>query len=132
MTKNGLFDQLNDEDKAKVRSWAERAKNPRYETDIPPELFIGAKLGVYYGWEARVAFGRGYILGVDDDGKFIKIPYTFEDAVADVLSAEKIYYNNMIANGDVIASANLSAKSPQMAKHMVDTANQIRKGSLNG
>lgn len=132
MTKNGLFDQLSEEDKAKVRSWADRAKNPRYDTDIPPELFIGAKLGVYYGWEARLTFGRGYSIGIDDDGKFVKIPYTFEEAVADVRAAEKIQYASMINSANFNASANISARDPMSARSMIESSNKIRKEINNG
>lgn len=127
MTKNGLFDQLNEDDKAKVRVWAENAKKPKHDGDIPPEFFIGAKLGFYYGWEARLAFGRGYTIGIDDDGKFIKIPYTFTEAVADVKAAEKVHYRNLIDNADFIASANVSSKSQGYAKSAIDYTNKIRK-----
>ena len=127
MSKNGFFDQLSEEDKAKVRSWAESAKNPKHDGDIPPELIIAAKLGFYYGWQARVAFARGYEIGIDDDGKFVKLPYDFEHAVADVKAAEKVHYRNLIDSADFIASANISSKSRDYARSAVDYSNKIRK-----
>ena len=127
MAKNGLLDKLSEEDRKIVEGWAERAKKPKYETDIPPELFIGAKLGIYYGWEARLTFGRGYSIGIDDDGKLIKLPYTFEDAVADVKAAEKVYYKQMIANSDLIASANIACKSRDYASGAIKFANAVKK-----
>jgi hypothetical protein len=127
MSKNGLLEQLSVEDQNKVKEWAEKAKKPRYNTDIPPELFIGAKLGIYYGWEARVAYGRGYTIGIDEDGKLVQIPYTFDMAVADVKSAEKVLYRQMVDNGDIIAGANVACRSQVNAENAIKFANQIRK-----
>lgn len=127
MNKNSFFDQLSDEDKAKVKGWADNAKNPKHDGDIPPELFIGAKLGFYYGWQARVAFARGYEIGIDDDGKFIKLPYTFEHAVADVKAAEKVHYRSLIDNADFIASASNSAKTRDYARSVAEYTNKVRK-----
>lgn len=132
MANNGFFEQLNASDKAKVRSWAENAKNPKHDGDIPPEFFIGAKLGFYYGWEARVAFGRGYTIGIDENGNFERIPYTFEEAVADVKAAEKVHYRTLIDNADFIASANISSSNNSYRKSAVDFSNKIRKEVLNG
>lgn len=126
MAKGGLLEKLSPQDQATVRGWAERAKNPKHETDIPPELFIGAKLGIYYGWEARVAFGRGYIIGLDDEGKWCKIPYNFDMAVADVRAAEKVLYKQMIANGDIVASANVACRSKDYAQGAINFANSIK------
>lgn len=123
----GLFEQLNDEDKAKVRSWSRNAQSSRHERDIPPELFIGAKLGFYYGWQALIAFKLGYITTIDDEGKPLKIPYTFDDAVADVRSAEKVNYRNLIDSGDIIASANVASRDKNWAKKTIEYTNKLRK-----
>lgn len=127
MSKNGLLEQLSEQDRETVKGWAESAKKPKYNTDIPPELFIGAKLGIYYGWEARVSFGRGYVIGIDDDGKLIKLPYTFENAVADVKAAEKVFYRQMMDKGDIYASANLACKDRNYAESAIKFSNQVRK-----
>lgn len=123
----GLFEQLSDEDKAKVRSWSRNAQSSRHERDIPPELFIGAKLGFYYGWQALIAFKLGYITTIDDEGKTIKIPYTFDDAVADVRSAEKVNYRNLIDSGDIIASANVASRDRNWATKTIEYTNKLRK-----
>lgn len=123
----GLFEQLSDEDKAKVRSWSRNAQSSRHERDIPPELFIGAKLGFYYGWQALIAFKLGYITTIDDEGKPTKISYTFDDAVADVRSAEKVNYRNLIDSGDIIASANVASRDNNWAKKTIEYTNKLRK-----
>lgn len=123
----GLFEQLSDEDKAKVRSWSRNAQSSRHERDIPPELFIGAKLGFYYGWQALIAFKLGYITTIDDEGKPLKIPYTFDDAVADVRSAEKVNYRNLIDSGDIIASANVASRDRNWATKTLEYTNKLRK-----
>lgn len=123
----GLFEQLSDEDKAKVRSWSRNAQSSRHERDIPPELFIGAKLGFYYGWQALIAFKLGYITTIDDEGKPTKIPYTFDDAVADVRSAEKVNYRNLIDSGDIIASANVASRDRNWATKTLEYTNKLRK-----
>lgn len=123
----GLFEQLSDKDKAIVRSWSRNAQSSKHERDIPPELFIGAKLGFYYGWQALIAFKLGYITTVDDEGKTIKIPYTFDDAVADVRSAEKVNYRNLIDSGDIIASANVASRDKNWATKTIEYTNKLRK-----
>ena len=95
--------------------------------DIPPELFIGAKLGFYYGWQALIAFKLGYITTIDDEGKPLKIPYTFDDAVADVRSAEKVNYRNLIDSGDIIASANVASRDKNWATKTIEYTNKLRK-----
>lgn len=127
MAKNGLLDKLSEEDRRKVAGWAERAKKPKYDTDIPPELFIGAKLGYYYGWEAYMTYRRGYSVGLSDEGKLIKLPYTFDDAVADVMSAEKVHYKQAVNTSDLIASANISCRSKDYAMGAVKFANAMKK-----
>lgn len=128
----GLLEQLSPEDQAKVKEWSKKAKTSVHERDIPPELFIGAKLGYYYGWEAKVAFGRGYNIGIDENGKLIKIPYTFDEAVADVRSAEKVHYRKLIENGDIIASANISSRDKSWATETIKLTNKLRKEVSDG
>lgn len=123
----GFLEKLSEADKAKVASWGKSARNPKYDQDIPPEFFVAAKLGMFYGWEARVAFALGYIVGLDDDNKPIKIPYTFDMAVADVKAAEKVHYRRMIDDGDIKAAANIGANGEDFAKYIVEYSNKIRR-----
>ena len=127
----GFFEQLSDKDKEVVRSWSKTAKNSQHERDIPAELFIGAKLGYYYGWQALIAFKLGYIIveDVNDKGEkvYIKAPYTFEDAIADVRSAEKVNYRVLIDNGNIIASANVASRDKDWATKTIKYTNKIRK-----
>lgn len=124
---SGLLEKLNEEDREKVKSWGNQAKNPTHKTDIPPELFICAKLGFYYGWEAMKAFKLGYIVGYDEDMNPVKIPYTLDEAVADVKSAEKVNYRNLLDQSDFIGVANRCAKDNDWAMQRAKYANQIRK-----
>lgn len=128
----GLLEQLSPEDQAKVKDWSRKARTSVHERDIPPELFIGAKLGYYYGWEAKVAFGRGYNIGIDENGKLVKIPYTFDEAVADVRSAEKVHYRKLIESGDIIASANISSRDKNWATETIKLTNKLRKEVSDG
>lgn len=123
----GLLEKLSPEDKAKVENWGRAAKNPRHDQDIPPEFFIAAKLGMYYGWEARVAFALGYIVGLDDENKPVKIPYTFDAAVADVKAAEKVHYRRMIDDGDIKAAASIASRGQEYAQNIIDFSNEVRR-----
>lgn len=127
----GFFEQLSDEDKQIVRSWSKTAKNSQHSRDIPAELFIGAKLGYYYGWQALIAFKLGYIIVEDINEKnekvYIKAPYTFDDAVADVRSAEKVNYRVLVDNGDIIASANVASRDKDWTRKTIEYTNKIRK-----
>lgn len=127
----GFFEQLSDKDKEVVRSWSRTAKSSQHERDIPAELFIGAKLGYYYGWQALIAFKLGYIVVEDINEKgerfYYKAPYTFDDAVADVRSAEKVNYRVLIDNGDIIASARVASGNRDWAEKTIKYTNKIRK-----
>lgn len=122
-----LYDLLSDEDKQKVDQWAEDRKRSKYAREIPPELYLAAELGYYYGWEAKVAFTRGYMIGIDDDGKYVKLPYTFKDAVADVKAARKVKYRQIVDSGEIAAAANISSRSTEYAKGAVKFSNKVRE-----
>lgn len=127
----GFFEQLSDKDKEIVKSWSKSAKTSRHERDIPAELFIGAKLGYFYGWEALIAFKLGYIIVEDirENGEkvLVKVPYTFDEAVADVRSAEKVNYRVLVDNGDIIASANVASRDKDWTRKTIEYTNKIRK-----
>lgn len=121
-----LYDILSDEDKRKVDQWTEERKYSKHAREIPPELYTAAELGYYYGWEAKVAFARGYIIGIDDDGKLIKIPYTFKEAVADVRAARKVKYRQIIDSSEITVAANISSRNDKYAEGAVRFANKVK------
>ena len=123
----GLLEQLSEEDREKVQSWTSKVKNPKHEQDIPTELFICSKLGYYYGWQAVETFMRGYIIAHDDNMKPYKAPFTLDDAIALIKGAEKVAYVNMLNNGDIQASANVSSRNSEWAKANIEYTNRLRK-----
>lgn len=124
---SSFYESLSKEDKRTVDGWAEKARNSQYKRDIPYELYIKAQLGYFYGWDAMMAFARGYEIGIDDDGKYIKLPYTFEDAVADVKAAEKVHYRYAMENADFNALSGSSIQDKEYGKTVANWANEKRK-----
>ena len=122
-----FYAQLSQDDKKIVDSWVEKATTSQYKRDIPPELYIKAQLGYFYGWQAIVAFARGYEIGIDDNGKYIKLPYTLEDAVADVKAAEKVHYKYAMDDADLNAISSVSVHDEKYGKAVADWANAKRK-----
>lgn len=122
-----LYDLISEEDKKKVDRWAEERKNLKHATEIPPEYYLAAELGYYYGWEAKVAFSRGYNIGIDDYGKLIKLPYTFKEACADVKAAKKVKYRQIIDNNDIAAAANISSHDKNYARGVINFSNRMRR-----
>ena len=122
-----LLEILSEEDRAKVNQWAEERRNPKHETDIPPEFYTIAELGYYYGWGAVESFYRGYIESKDDLGNFIKLPFGLELAMGFIKAAQKLHYRRILDNGDIIAAANLASHSKSYAKSVIDYANKRRR-----
>ena len=124
---SSFYATLNEEDKRTVDGWAEKARRSEYKRDIPYELYIKAQLGYFYGWQAMMAFARGYEIGVDDEGNYIKLPYTFEDAVADVKAAEKVHYRYAMESADFNALSDASIQNAEYGKAVAKWANEKRK-----
>lgn len=124
---SSFYAQLNQEDKQIVDGWVEKATTSQYKRDIPYELYIKAQLGYFYGWQAIVAFARGYEIGLDDNGKYVRLPYTLEDAVADVKAAEKVHYRYAMENADFNAISSASIHNEKYGKAVADWANAKRK-----
>lgn len=87
-----LLDMMTEADRALVASWAEDRKHPRYKQDIPVPYYVCAQLGHYYGWQAVVDLRRGHHIGITSKGERIRIPFSFEDAVALIEAAQKVEY----------------------------------------
>lgn len=124
---SSFYEQLSQEDKRIVDGWVEKATTSQYKRDIPYELYIKAQLGYFYGWQAIVAFARGYEIGLDEKGNYIKLPYTLADAVADVKAAEKVHYRYSMENADFNAISNVSIQNADYGKAVANWANEKRK-----
>lgn len=122
-----LYESLSEEDRQKVDKWAEERKNPKHDTDIPPEFYTIAELGFYYGWGAVESFYRGYIESKDDQGNFEKLPFPLPLAMGFVKAAQKFHYRQIIDSGDIMAAANLSSRTKTYANNVIEYANKRRK-----
>lgn len=126
-----LSELLSEEDRAKVSSWADRAKQSDYEREIPPELFQMALHGFYFGFGAIEAILRGYIDSVDQrTGKPIRVPYDLETVVALNQAARKVNYRHFVDMADLNAAAGISSRDRAWAESAIKRTNEIRKGKL--
>lgn len=121
-----LLDLMTPEDREIVRkNYQERKSgNTSYRKGmaIPPDIFIIAELGYYYGWGAIETAKRGYVESFDvttKDGKRIekrtKIPFTIEEAAILVEAAKKIDYSKVVdaARGTQVAVGSVMSKNPK-------------------
>lgn len=111
-----LFDLLSEKDKKKVEGWTKQAMNPKYETEIPPEVYMITEAGHYWGWAAIEAIMRGYVESKDDAGNPIRIKLTMETVVALCKAERKLRYRELIDNGDMALRANISAGAKEPGK----------------
>lgn len=122
-----LFELLSEKDKEKVRGWAKQAMNPKHETEIPPEVYIIAEAGHYWGWSAIEAIIRGYIEMKNDAGKTIRHKLTTETVVALCKAERKLRYRELIDNGDMALRANISAGAKEPGKIFEKNIAEYRK-----
>lgn len=120
-----LLDLMTEEDKATVKRWAEERKNPKYKTDIPHPYYTFAQLGYYYGWEAVVDARRGYHVGVDKDGKLVRLAFEYEDMVALIKAAEKVHYRLKLDEGHINAAKHFSTYDKEYSKKQAEYVNKI-------
>ncbi len=126
-----LSDLLSEEDKAKVASWANKAKQSEYEREIPPELYQMALHGFYFGFGAIEAILRGYIESVDQrTGKPIRVPYDLETVVALNQAARKVNYRHFVDMADLNAVAGVSSRDKAWAESAIKRTNDMRKGKF--
>lgn len=88
----------------------------RKDLKIPPEIYLIAELGYYYGWGAIEAAKRGYVESFDEHtGKKKKILLTMEEIAILVEAAHKIWYGKVVdqARGAQAASASVMSKNPE-------------------
>lgn len=121
-----LLDLMTPEDREIVRkNYQERKSgNTSYRKgmSIPPDIFIIAELGYYYGWGAIETAKRGYVESfatVTEDNKRVtrrtKIPFTMEEAAILVEAAKKIEYSKVVdaARGTQVAVGSVMSKNPK-------------------
>lgn len=120
-----LLDLMTEEDKATVKRWAEERKNPKYKTDIPHPYYTMAQLGYYYGWEAVVDARRGYHVGVDKNGKLIRLAFELEEAIALIKAAEKVHYKLKLDEGHINAAKHFSTYDKEYSKKQAEYVNKI-------
>lgn len=120
-----LFDLLSPEDQAKTKAWAAKRRESKYKRDIPSELYVAAQLGYYYGWDALVDFRRGYHIGVNQNGKLVRLGFSFEEAVAFVEAAEKVHYRQMLDGSKANAATINSSNNKNYADRNADYINNI-------
>lgn len=89
---------------------------------IPPEVFLVAELGFYYGWQAIETVKRGYVESFRTyrkDRKIVthrtKIPFSMDEAYVLVEAAKKIASGRIVddARGTQVGVASALAKNPQ-------------------
>lgn len=89
---------------------------------IPPDVYLIAEFGYYYGWGAVEAAKRGYVEGFrierDKSGRITRIPtkieLTLEEVNLFVEAARKVWYSKNVdlARGSQVATASALSKHP--------------------
>ena len=127
-----LLDLLPEDSRKKAIERAERrlqANKARKGLDVSPEIFLIAKAGNYWGWEAIKDIRRGYTLEpvfdqrgnvVTDNGniKYQRNTLTLEEVNLLVEGADKVRYSQLIEQthaGVVSGSYKSSSKSFEQA-----------------
>ena len=59
--------------------------------DVPPMFFMAAELGYYYGWDALMAFRRGYTRDMNGDKEL----FTMQEATLLLEAAQKVWYKKL-------------------------------------
>lgn len=119
-----LYDLMTDEDKAIVKNWAIERQTRKYKTDVPMPFFVAAQLGFYYGWEAVLAFRRGFTVRLDSfkdkDGSIhlrtVKESFTLEEATALIKAAEKVDYLKKTENSKILMAHEASNTDKQWSR----------------
>lgn len=126
-----LSDLLSDKDKAKVKEWEEKRLRPKFETEIPPELYIIGEAIYYGGWEAFRDIKRGYIDGKDVTGEEIRIPLTLEEVISIIKACDKVWYKKLVETGDITISANIASQSQRPAESFNRNAKEFIRKATN-
>lgn len=120
-----LLDLMQPDERERALAAFERRKSGdtsyRKDLKIPPEVYLIAELGYYYGWGAIEAAKRGHVESfetVNKNGERIekrtKIALTMEEIAILVEAAHKIWYGKIVdqARGMQIATGSVMSKHP--------------------
>lgn len=124
-----LIDLLSEQDKEKVLKWEKEKMSPKHETEIPPEIYIVAEAGHFWGWPAIEAIKRGYIESEDTAGKRVKVPITTAEIIALCKAERKLRYRELIDNGDMQVRANISSTSKKPSKTFEENIKGYKKAA---
>lgn len=117
-TKNrvNLFEMMTPEEQEKMNQAYEkrmRGDGTYKKEKIPPQIYLLAEAGVYFGWQAIVDARRGYTEARDDNGNLVKIPLTMEEFNGLVMAGKKFRYSDYInqARGTQTAVGSVFSKN---------------------
>lgn len=117
-TKNrvNLFEMMTPEEQEKMNQAYEkrmRGDGTYKKEKIPPQIYLLAEAGVYFGWQAIVDARRGYTEARDDKGNLVKIPLTMEEFNGLVMAGKKFRYSDYInqARGTQTAVGSILSKN---------------------
>lgn len=123
--KTNLLDLVSPEEREEIQALYKKRKSGntsyRGKLTIPPDIFLIAEAGYYFGWGAVEAAKRGYVEGfetITKDGKMIqkrtKIPLMMEELNILVEGARKVKYSAVVdaARGTQAGVASSLSKHP--------------------
>ena len=114
--KVNLLEQMSPEERDKMKDAFKKrmAGDGTYKREkIPPQIYLLAEAGVYFGWQAIVDARRGYTEATDDNGNIVKIPLTMEEFNGLVMAGKKFRYSDYInqARGTQTAVGSVLSKN---------------------
>lgn len=95
MAKTASFlDKMPEEQRKLALERAERrmaSQQAKKGLDVPPMFYMAAELGYYYGWDALMAFRRGYTQTQMGE----KEMFTMQEATLLIEAAQKVWYKKL-------------------------------------
>lgn len=118
--KTNLLDLMTPGEQAKMKDAFNKrmAGDGSYKREkIPPQVYLLAEAGIYFGWQAIVDAKRGYTEAEDENGKKIRIPLTMEEFNGLVMAGRKFRYSDYInqARGTQTAVGSVLSKNSKAA-----------------
>lgn len=118
--KVNLLEMMTPEEQEKMNQAFEkrmRGDGTYKKEKIPPQIYLLAEAGVYFGWQAIVDARRGYTEASDDNGNLVKIPLSMEEFNGLVMAGKKFRYSDYInqARGTQTAVGSVLSKNSKQA-----------------